>query len=314
MRSIWNFIYSGRTRLEEYLRSNERFLKRVGPYLFYSGVVVGLVCLVFSFLANEIVYLAWASASGLVAALGEGLRSYGTAEPTSFRASLREHLIVRDKLLQAILLVTFGLITWIWVIQIAIGKTGGTGDEAAALFFIGFGALIFGSYRGRQVILASAEVGGVGKHITKRNFGVVLILAALVCWFFAWRGFEMLQQFPPRPPGTLAVGAEKAAQGQMILGAIVGFLLLISGYGLVNPTKSQYAQDIERHGYPRTVPTSVKLEVWRRDGGRCVICGSTEDLHFDHVIPYSKGGSSTDPRNIQVLCSRCNLEKHAKIE
>lgn len=63
----------------------------------------------------------------------------------------------------------------------------------------------------------------------------------------------------------------------------------------------------------RLIPTPVKLEVWRRDGGRCVDCGSSDSLHFDHVIPYSRGGSSLVAENIQLLCARHNLAKHAKI-
>src|SRR5262249_25561447 len=42
----------------------------------------------------------------------------------------------------------------------------------------------------------------------------------------------------------------------------------------------------------RMIPTPVKLEVWKRDDGRCVACGSTDNLHFDHIIPWSRGGSS----------------------
>ena len=66
----------------------------------------------------------------------------------------------------------------------------------------------------------------------------------------------------------------------------------------------------------RIVPSWVKLEVWKRDKGRCVYpaCGATSGLHFDHIIPYSKGGSSRDPANIQILCGRHNLAKHDKIE
>jgi hypothetical protein len=63
----------------------------------------------------------------------------------------------------------------------------------------------------------------------------------------------------------------------------------------------------------RIIPTSVKLEVWKRDGGKCVQCGATSDLHFDHVIPYSKGGASITAENVQLLCARHNLEKHDKI-
>ena len=66
----------------------------------------------------------------------------------------------------------------------------------------------------------------------------------------------------------------------------------------------------------RLVPSWVKLEVWKRDKGRCAYpsCGATSGLHFDHIIPYSKGGSSKDPANIQILCGRHNLAKHDRIE
>ncbi len=64
----------------------------------------------------------------------------------------------------------------------------------------------------------------------------------------------------------------------------------------------------------RVIPTWVKVEVWQRDGGKCVKCGATSDLHFDHVLPWSRGGSSSTPDNVQLLCSRHNLEKHTKIE
>ena len=64
----------------------------------------------------------------------------------------------------------------------------------------------------------------------------------------------------------------------------------------------------------RIIPTSVKLEVWKRDAGICVICGAKDELHFDHILPYSKGGTSSRPENIQLLCARHNLEKGANIQ
>lgn len=66
--------------------------------------------------------------------------------------------------------------------------------------------------------------------------------------------------------------------------------------------------------HPRVIPSWVKREVWKRDAGKCVICGSKDNLHFDHIIPFSKGGSSKDPKNIQLLCARHNLEKSNKIQ
>jgi len=64
----------------------------------------------------------------------------------------------------------------------------------------------------------------------------------------------------------------------------------------------------------RLIPSAVKLEVWRRDRGRCVKCPATVNLHFDHILPYSKGGTSLDAKNIQLLCARHNLQKRDKIE
>lgn len=62
----------------------------------------------------------------------------------------------------------------------------------------------------------------------------------------------------------------------------------------------------------RRITQAVKDQVWNRDGGKCVECGSNEKLEFDHIIPFSKGGANTY-RNIQLLCERCNREKSAKI-
>jgi len=64
----------------------------------------------------------------------------------------------------------------------------------------------------------------------------------------------------------------------------------------------------------RVIPTHVKLEVWRRDGGKCVICGASDELHFDHIVPYSKGGTSLLADNIQLLCARHNIQKRDRIE
>lgn len=63
----------------------------------------------------------------------------------------------------------------------------------------------------------------------------------------------------------------------------------------------------------RIIPTRVKLEVWQRDQGRCVECGAADNLHFDHILPFSRGGTSISPENVQLLCIRHNLSKSDKI-
>ncbi|MDD8019127.1 MAG: HNH endonuclease [Bacteroidota bacterium] len=65
--------------------------------------------------------------------------------------------------------------------------------------------------------------------------------------------------------------------------------------------------------HTRLIPTHVKVEVWKRDKGRCVQCGSTKNLHYDHDIPFSRGGSSITAENVRLLCAKHNLEKSDKI-
>jgi hypothetical protein len=64
----------------------------------------------------------------------------------------------------------------------------------------------------------------------------------------------------------------------------------------------------------RLIPTAVKLEVWKRDAGKCVICGAMDELHFDHDLPWAKGGTSVVASNVQLLCARHNLAKSDHIE
>jgi hypothetical protein len=64
----------------------------------------------------------------------------------------------------------------------------------------------------------------------------------------------------------------------------------------------------------RLIPSAVKQAVWKRDQGKCVECGATDELHFDHVVPFSKGGTSLTAENVQLLCARHNLQKSANIQ
>jgi hypothetical protein len=68
------------------------------------------------------------------------------------------------------------------------------------------------------------------------------------------------------------------------------------------------------HEHTRLIPSEVKKEVWKRDKGRCVICGETKNLHFDHDLPFSKGGTSISEKNVRLLCMKHNLQKSARIE
>jgi len=64
---------------------------------------------------------------------------------------------------------------------------------------------------------------------------------------------------------------------------------------------SSYAQS-------RYISTTTKKVVYSRDGGTCQCCGSYKYLEYDHISPYSCGGSN-DVSNIQLLCRKCNRSK-----
>lgn len=64
----------------------------------------------------------------------------------------------------------------------------------------------------------------------------------------------------------------------------------------------------------RLIPSEVKREVWKRDEGKCVVCGDNKNLHFDHDLPFSKGGTSLTVKNVKLLCMTHNLQKSDKIE
>jgi len=58
----------------------------------------------------------------------------------------------------------------------------------------------------------------------------------------------------------------------------------------------------------RNISQTTKRIVFARDGGSCRCCGSSVSLEYDHIMPFSCGGSS-DASNIQLLCLRCNRSK-----
>ena len=69
----------------------------------------------------------------------------------------------------------------------------------------------------------------------------------------------------------------------------------------------------------RYIPREVREFVLERDANRCralvdgMRCRATTNLHFDHRLPYSRGGDSVDPKNIQILCRLHNLQKGSSL-
>jgi 5-methylcytosine-specific restriction endonuclease McrA len=58
----------------------------------------------------------------------------------------------------------------------------------------------------------------------------------------------------------------------------------------------------------RSVSETTKKIVYARDGGICKCCGSTLNIEYDHITPFSCGGGN-EAANIQLLCQKCNRSK-----
>ena len=66
-----------------------------------------------------------------------------------------------------------------------------------------------------------------------------------------------------------------------------------------------------KHKTKRLPSERLKVQVLMRDGNKCRLCGITvtgDNIHFDHIQPWSKGGE-TILDNLQVLCETHNLAK-----
>lgn len=70
-----------------------------------------------------------------------------------------------------------------------------------------------------------------------------------------------------------------------------------------------------RRGLERSGKLSANIieTLLKKQKGLCVCCKTklNNDFHVDHIIPFSLGGTNTDD-NVQLLKSKCNLQKHSK--
>lgn len=61
----------------------------------------------------------------------------------------------------------------------------------------------------------------------------------------------------------------------------------------------------------RNIPRPIQFRVLKRDNPICAVCKLPvldADIHFDHIIPWSKGGPTAE-HNIRLLCSACNRKR-----
>jgi hypothetical protein len=72
----------------------------------------------------------------------------------------------------------------------------------------------------------------------------------------------------------------------------------------------------ERRKHSRLISREVMLRVVRRDGQICQKCNKPvvdNEVEFDHIIPFSKGGKST-VENLRLVHDDCNRRKSNSLE
>jgi hypothetical protein len=111
-------------------------------------------------------------------------------------------------------------------------------------------------------------------------------------WLFREAVFSTVEELTPEEVRALLLEKENKAKAR-----IARAMALM-----------EQVDQLSDSGRREAIPDDVRMFVWQRDRGQCVVCGTRKDLEFDHLIPLSMGGSNT-ARNLQLLCAGCNRSK-----
>ncbi len=69
---------------------------------------------------------------------------------------------------------------------------------------------------------------------------------------------------------------------------------------------------LQRVGPRATIPHHIRVGLYQRDGRCCQLCWERwGDMHIDHVVPWSAGGSDCST-NLRILCAPCNMERRVR--
>ena len=118
---------------------------------------------------------------------------------------------------------------------------------------------------------------------------------------------------------ALTVATLEALAATGYLGGCLIFAVIVFVVGMIADSQKPGKYDGPRSNYLGTAyPTNwseISRQARQRDGNQCGNCNSVHDLHVHHIIPLSKGGTSS-LSNLRTLCKSCHgkLHPHMKID
>lgn len=132
----------------------------------------------------------------------------------------------------------------------------------------------------------------------------------LVLW--QHRGRQPRRSELSSPPSTISQGPYNRRFGSWTA-SLEEFVNYANGTG-AEPATVQSGAEAARRTTGRDPSLRLRWHVLQRDRFTCCACGASPaltlgvELHVDHIVPWSKGGE-TALKNLQTLCSACNLGK-----
>ena len=136
---------------------------------------------------------------------------------------------------------------------------------------------------------------------------LILIFVAVLAVFYSSRAVLLtLWPSPPPTPTASVVNVEQPTQATTAEPSVQKYESVESYFVAGNPNP------VSHHaGHPkfkRDVSSSKRKRLIERDGGCCVICGSTKSLELDHRRALMKLGNNDDD-NLATLCHNCHVKK-----
>lgn len=130
----------------------------------------------------------------------------------------------------------------------------------------------------------------------------------------AWAVFYGLEK-RPYPPESLiremTTRIPKSALQRVTGGSAL--IKLVDEYAAECVRSRFLAEAVRRRDKRRLVAKTQREALFATLGRKCASCGTTRDLTFDHITPWSFGGK-TELSNLRVLCRPCNTRRSNRVE